>query len=100
MDSNMKVNIDEIQKITSLLLLKLKEIKGNDIEIRNDYYWDISDEELYRLYESPKNITLGQLSDDLEELQRLNRSDDAIIYDLRRLSGIFKVLSIENPTAF
>jgi hypothetical protein len=96
----MKVNIDEIQKITSLLLSKLKESKGSEIEISNDYYWDISQDELYSLYEEPKNITLGQLSDDLEELQRLAKSDDAIMYDLKRLSNILKVLSIENQTAF
>jgi len=100
MDSNMKINIDEIQKITSLLLSKLKESKGNEIEIGNDFYWDISDYELYNPYEEPKNITLGQLSDDLEEIQRLIKSDDAIMYDLKRLSGILKVLSIENQAAF
>ncbi|TAF30288.1 MAG: hypothetical protein EAZ57_11885 [Cytophagales bacterium] len=96
----MKVNIDEIQKITSLLLSKLKESKGNEIEISNDYYWDISQDELYSPYEEPKKITLGQLSDDLEEVQRLIKSDDAVMYDLKRLSNILKVLSIENQTAF
>lgn len=96
----MKVNVDYIKKITSLLLERLKESKGNEIEIKNDYYWDISEDELYSPYEEPKNITLGQLSNDLEEVQRLNKSDDAIVYDLKRLSQILKVLSIENPTAF
>jgi hypothetical protein len=96
----MKVNIDEIQKITFLLLSKLKESKGNEIEISSDYYWDISQDELYSPHKEPKNITLGQLSDDLEEVQRLSKSDDGIIYDLKRLSNILKVLSIENQTAF
>jgi hypothetical protein len=100
MVNSMKVNIEEIQKITSLLLSKLKESKGNEIEISNDYYWDISQDELYSPYEEPKNITLGQLSNDLEEVQRLVKSDDAIMYDLKRLSNILKVLSIENQTAF
>ena len=100
MDNNMKINVDEIQKITSLLLSRLKESRGNEIEITNDYYWDISDEELYNPYEEPKNITLGQLSDDIEEIQRLINSDDAIMYDLKRLAGIFKAISIENQTAF
>lgn len=96
----MKVNIDEIQKITSLLLSKLKESKGNEIEINNDYYWDISSDELYNPYEEPKNITLGQLSDDMKEIQRLVISDEAIMYDLKRIATIFKALSIENPIAF
>ena len=96
----MKISIDKIQKIASLLLSRLKESKGDEIEITNDYYWDISDEELYNPYEEPKNITLGQLSDDIEEIQRLINSDDGIIYDFKRLAVIFKAISVENQTAF
>lgn len=96
----MKINVDKIQKITLLLLSRLKESRGNEIEVTNDYYWDISDEELYNPYEEPKNITLGQLSDDIEEIQRLSNSDDAIMYDLKRLAVIFKAISVENQTAF
>jgi hypothetical protein len=100
MDNNMKISVDEIQKITSLLLSRLKESRGDEIEVTNDYYWDISDEELYNPYEEPKNITLGQLSDDIEEIQRLVNSDDVIMYDLKRLAVIFKAISVENQTAF
>jgi hypothetical protein len=96
----MKVNIKEIEIVALLLLSKLRESKGNEIELTNDYYWDISIEELYNPYEEPSNITLGQLSDDIEEIQRLNKSDDAIAYDLKRLAAILKALSIENQTAF
>lgn len=96
----MKVRINEIQEITSLLLLKLKEKMGNEIEINNDYYWDISDNELYNPYEEPKNITLGQLSDDLDEIKRLLTSNDSVPYDLKRISNILKTLTIENSTIF
>lgn len=96
----MKINIDKLQWIITLLLLKLKEGKGNEIELENDFYWDISEKELYNPYEMPQNISLGQLSDDLEEVERLLKSDDAISYDLKRVSNILKSLSIENPTAF
>lgn len=96
----MKVNIEEIEKIALYLLLKLRESKGESIELNNDFYWDISADELYNPYEEPKNITLGQLSDDLEEIQRLNKSDDAIPHDLKRLASIIKALGTENQTAF
>lgn len=96
----MKVDIDMLQKITTNLLSKLSERMGNEIEINNDYYWDFAFEELYDPYKEPKNLTLGQLSDDLNEIARLSQSDDAIIYDLKRIAEIFKTLSFENPTAF
>lgn len=100
MDNSMKISVDEIQKIILHLLSRLKESRGDEIEVTNDYYWDISDEELYNPYEEPKNTTLGQLSDDIEEIQRLVNSDDAIVYDLKRISSILRALSTENPTAF
>lgn len=97
----MKVNIDELQQITSYLLSRLKEQKGNVIELENDFYWDISSEELYKPYDDPQNILLGQLSDDLTEVNRLSKSKDvAIPYDLKRIAEILKALSIENSVAF
>lgn len=97
----MKVNLDEIQKITFLLLSKLREQKGNEVKLENDFYWDISSDELYKPYDNPKTISLGQLSDDLIEIDRLSKSKDkAIPYDLKRISEILKALSIENPVAF
>ncbi len=97
----MKVNIDEIQKITSLLFSKLREQNGDEVELENDFYWDISSDELYKPYDDPKDISLGQLSDDLKEVQRLSQSsDEAIPYDLKRIAEIIKALSIENSTSF
>ena len=96
----MIVNIKELEKIASILLSNLRESEGEKIELKNDFYWDISAEELYNPYEEPKNITLGQLSDDLAEIQRLNTSNDAVVYDIKRLASILKALSLENQTAF
>ena len=97
----MKINIDDISKITTLLLSNLKDSKGNEIELRSDYYWDICATQLYNPYDEPKDISLGQLSDDLNEIYRLSESKgDAIPYDLKRVAELLKALSIENQTAF
>lgn len=97
----MRVNIDELGKIIGTLLSNLKNSKGNEVELKNDYYWDISSEQIYNPYDNPNEILLGQLSDDLNEIYRLRSSnDDAIPYDLKRIAEILKALSIENSTAF
>lgn len=97
----MKVNIDELQEIISYLLIKLKEQKGNEIELENDFYWDISSDELYKPYDNPRNFALGQLSADLTEILRLSKTkDEAIPYDLKRIAEILKALSIENSVVF
>lgn len=96
-----KVNIAEVQKIASFLLSSLRKQKGDEIELKNDFYWDISSNELYKPYKEPTDISLGQLSDDLEEVQRLSLyPEEAISYDLKRIAEIIKALSIENPASF
>ncbi len=95
----MTINLKELEIITTLLIKKLRDNKGNTIEIVNDYYWDIFEEELYNPYKEPENLTLGQLSDDLIEVQKVIEGKDAVIHDLKRISCILKALSIENPIA-
>jgi hypothetical protein len=97
----MKLNIDEFKKIITLLLSNLRDSKGNEIELKSDYYWDISNKQLYNPYNEPNEMSLGQLTDDLNEIYRLSKSnEDAIPYDLKRVAEVLKALSIENPTAF
>ncbi len=97
----MKVKINELQRLTISLLNKLKNEKGNEIEIKSDFYWDIDSDQLYNPHMEPKNLTIGQLVDDLGEIGRLSVSeDDAIPYDLKRIAEIIKAISIENPIAF
>ena len=89
----MLVKINEIQQIVNLILSKFKDRLGNDIEIDNDFYWDIPSDELYNPYIEPKNIGLGQLSSDLEEVKRFITHDDPIPYDLKRVATILIALS-------
>jgi len=94
----MKIKIDEIQKIIMLVLSNLREAKGNEIELENDFYWDILSDELYNPYEDPKDISLGQLSWDLEEIKRLLKSPEEVMpYDLKRIAEILKAIGDSDP---
>ncbi len=98
----MTIKVDELAHITLLLLSKFKESMGNEIEIQNDYFWEIDDKELYNPLENPKDVTLGQLSYDIERIKSIlqKENDDVIPYHLHLLSNILKAISIENPIAF
>lgn len=100
MDNSLIVDIEELNTMVSHLLLRLKASKGNSIEIQNDYYWDISKDELYNPKGEPKGLSIGQLSDDWHELKRSISSGTEVVYDLKRVSNLLKALSIENPIAF
>ena len=68
--------------------------------MKNDYYWHISQEEIYNSSQDLTDLTLGQLSDDLTEIKRVLIDDCIIPYDLQKVSEILKALSIENEIAF
>lgn len=95
--SKMEVNLKELEQILHLLLLDFQRRNGNEMELKNDYYWDIDSRELYNPYEEPKNISLGQLTDDWETLKNSVKSHNLIPYDIKRVSNILKALSIEKP---
>ncbi|NQX38117.1 hypothetical protein SAMN05421820_101124 [Pedobacter steynii] len=93
----MKIKLEDIEQMISVLLLRYKEANGNEIEIENDFYWDFASNEIYNPMEEPKDLSLGQLTDDWDTLRHSFLSDNLIPYDLQRISNILKALSIEKP---
>ena len=68
----LQINLKEIEKALSVLLHDLREAKGEIIEVEPiDYYWSIPREKLYDPFQEPTELTLGQLTDDLEEMKKL-----------------------------
>lgn len=96
----MVVRISDIEKTVALLLGKLKEAKGDEIAIESDYYWDVANGELYNPYSEPKSLSLGQLSQEIDEIQNALKKGHLIAYDLKKVSSIIKVLGLEYQTAF
>ena len=93
-----KLNLKELESLTSYFLLKIRDKYGDEISLKNDFYWDITENELFDTYVVPTNLTIGQISDDIQELNRLVNREGAISHDLKRLSVLLKVLSIEFST--
>jgi hypothetical protein len=60
----MRVSTTDLRAATALILDHLEGAGFSEIEIEDDYYWDIAADERYGKYETPKNLVLGQLTDD------------------------------------
>ncbi|WP_272150898.1 hypothetical protein [Tenacibaculum aiptasiae] len=90
----MKIDKKKLFKIIDSLKEEIDVNLGDEIRIdKEDFYWQISNEELYNPIEEPSELTLGQLSDDWSELLRLyDNNEIAISYDLKRLSVVFGLL--------
>lgn len=91
---NLQVNVSEIEKALTQLLKELRNQKGDLIEIEPaDYYWSISKEELYDPYKDPQKLTLGQLSDDLEEIRKIAREETGpVSLDFVKISSILAAI--------
>ena len=72
--NNLTVSLDEIETAVHVLVQHLKQ-QAAQPEISDDYYWEISEEERYDPTKSPTDLSLGQLSEDLERIQQILRGD-------------------------
>jgi hypothetical protein len=74
-----------------LLLDQLEQPGHSEVEVEPDYYWSIPTDKLYAPYEQPTDLTLGQLSSDLEEVRRINSGEKpAVAYGLVWLSALLR----------
>ncbi len=90
----MEIKIKDLFGLLDILKEKLEDNFESIIKVEEeDFYWQISQEQLYNPIEEPKELTLGQLSDDWSELSRLlDKKEIPISYDLKRLSTIVELL--------
>jgi hypothetical protein len=90
----MKINVSELESVLASLFAELRERSVEEIEIdKEDFYWAISKEDLYNPYIEPNELTLGQISDDLDHIHKLAEKKLPIIsYDFVKLSSIFQLL--------
>src|SRR5438874_1131523 len=87
------VRIDDLRKVTSLLLDHNEE-SGDTVRIEESYYWDIPEEFLYNPYceksDIAHSLTLGDVSDQWKDLMKwVDRPDHVIGYGLVWLGAMF-----------
>jgi len=90
----MEINKEDLKQIIDQIKLELDEWFKDNINLDDDFYWQMDSKECYRFAEEPNNFSLGQLTDDWTELLRLKtESEIPIKYDMYRLAAILKYLS-------
>lgn len=89
----MKIEIDKILKITNEIFKDIKSRQGNVIVIKEDYYWGISDDEVFDVYKNPMKLTIGQISEDLNFLLEIKKRNELSGIDLQKLLSILFAIS-------
>jgi hypothetical protein len=87
----MKVSVQELQRAASILLKHLEETGQNVLEIPEDFYWDVPADRRYEQYNEPKQLTVGQLSDDWAEVNRITKGErEPLGYALVWLASVLR----------
>lgn len=71
----MKIDVSDLRKAFEVLILHLEETNQRTFEIDADFYWDVPEEGRYDSYVEPKELNLGQLTDDWQELLKIANGD-------------------------
>ncbi len=71
MDDQISVPIETLRTAATILLDHLQAIEGPEARLDRDYFWAISPEQSYNVYNDPHDFTVGQLSECLSNLEAI-----------------------------
>jgi hypothetical protein len=86
-----QVTVAKLRAMANRLLAHLEETGHSVIEIDEDYYWDVPAARRYNPYEKPEALTLGQLSDQWSDLEKILADEKGVLnYDLVWFAAILR----------
>jgi hypothetical protein len=92
----MRVKISKLRDIANNLFQHFEATGLDEISLSRDYYWWIPKEAIYDPYNQPESMSLGQLSDDLLELEKIGTGEQTPIpYALVWLSTLLRAIGEE-----
>lgn len=94
----MTVDTATLRRACEILITHLESRGRSSIELERDHYWEILAEKRYDSYAEPKTFTVGQLSDDYQEVDRIARGEsEPLIYALVWLGSIMRAVGDTIP---
>ena len=89
----MEVDLRELRQVFEQLLQLWEQGAETTISIPADFYWHIPKELKYNVYEEPHDLTIGQLTDDWEELKGvLNGERPPVRYAMVWLAAVLRAV--------
>jgi hypothetical protein len=89
----LRIGLGELRAMTATLLRHLETLKSDEVEIPHDYFWHIPAADKYDVAKEPSDLTVGQLSDDWAELQRIQKREvEPLGYALVWLSNVLRAI--------
>ncbi|KAA9156454.1 hypothetical protein FPZ12_027595 [Amycolatopsis acidicola] len=79
MSDPLQISTQHLRAAFEAALTRLTEQEGENITLERDYFWSVPPNELYNVYEQPQELTIGQLSESWQNIQKLTEDTSAAI---------------------
>lgn len=97
----MKISVAKLNVLFEKVISHLNQLNVQDIELKSDYYWKIDEEDVFEFSKTPIVTLVGQVSDDLKELDRYcDENVELDILVVERLVGVLNAINYDNPEFF
>jgi hypothetical protein len=88
-----QIEISTLRRAFELLLQHVETVHGPQVTLDADYFWSIPREHIYDVLTTPSDLTVGQLSESLANLEAmLDDPEGAISYGLVWLADVTKAI--------
>ncbi|MFI9535689.1 hypothetical protein ACIG56_20865 [Nocardia fusca] len=93
-DDPMHVSLPELRRSFDVIFDHLEAVtKSDSVVLDKDYFWSISPDERYDVYNTPADLTIGQLSESWQHLRDLLADpDQALSYHLVWLADVLRAI--------
>lgn len=88
-----QIPLATLRKASEVLLQHLEELEGHEVAVDFDYFWSIPREDLYDVLKEPTELTIGQLTESVANLDSIvAEPDEAISYGLVWLADVLRAV--------
>ena len=89
----MQIPVALVREAAELVLARLDEVAGAEVSVPDDYYWAIGRDELFDVNQEPSDLTIGQLTECLDNLKALvDEPDRATTYSQVWVSDLLRAI--------
>lgn len=87
------IRMEDLRAALSRALIAAEERLGADVALADDHYWHLPVDEAFDMTREPASLTVGQLSDDLENLREAGEVEpETAWHELSHLVGLLRAV--------
>jgi hypothetical protein len=70
-DNTSPITVEELRELFNILMDHLEKTGTVSVKLDRDFFWSLPQDQLYNVYEEPKNLNIAQLSESLDFLNQI-----------------------------